>query len=121
MGFTLIELLVVMTIVATLLSIVLPRVAQRLDTAKEVVLKENLAGLRRALDQHLGDRGAYPETLQDLVRLRYLRAIPIDPMTDRRDSWVPMLRHDEDGSASVYDVHSGASGSAADGTAYSTW
>ena len=45
MGFTLIELLVVMTIVATLLSIVLPRVAQRLDTAKEVVLKENLAGL----------------------------------------------------------------------------
>jgi len=120
-GFTLIELLVVMAIVSALLTIVTPRYMRQADRAKEAALRENLGAMRIALDQFYGDRGSYPERLADLVTLRYLRAMPLDPVTDRRDSWVLELRDEEGGRKVIHDVHSGASGSATDGTLFKSW
>lgn len=119
-GFTLIELLVVLAIVATLLSIVAPRYVHQADRAKEAALKENLSVLRRALDEYYSDSGKYPEKLSALIERHYLRALPLDPVTNRADSWVPVPGTDEDDKTLV-DVKSGARGKALDGTEYSSW
>jgi general secretion pathway protein G len=119
-AFTLIELLVVLAIIATLLSIVAPRYVHQTDRAKEAALKENLAVLRRGLDEYYGDTGRYPEKLSELSEHHYLRALPLDPVTNRSDTWVPVLGTDEDEKA-VVDVKSGAHGKGLDGSEYSTW
>jgi len=121
LGFTLIELLVVMAIVAALLGIVAPRYMNRVAVAKEAALKENLSALRIGLDQYYSDRGTFPEALGELVARRYLRALPLDPVTERRDSWVPVIREEEGGRKVVHDVHSGATGRAIDGTLFASW
>ncbi|VTU40514.1 PilD-dependent protein PddA [Variovorax sp. PBS-H4] len=120
-GFTLIELLVVMVIVSALLTIVAPRYMRQADRAKEAALRENLEAMRIALDQFYGDRGSYPERLADLVTLRYLRALPLDPVTERRDSWILQLRDEEGGRKVIHDIHSGATGNATDGTPFKSW
>jgi general secretion pathway protein G len=119
-GFTLIELLVVMAIIATLLSIVAPRYFNSIEKAKETVLRQDLGILRESIDQFHADMGNYPITLEELVERRYLRKIPIDPMTDSDTTWieVPPFNEDEDG---VYDVHSGSREVALDGTYYEEW
>src|SRR5690606_17591070 len=89
-GFTLIELLVVMAIIATLLSIVAPRYFSAIDKAKEAVLRQDLKIMRDAIDQFHADSGKYPLDLEELVDRRYLRSIPIDPMTDSNETWVAM-------------------------------
>lgn len=86
-GFTLMELIVVMTVIALLLSLALPRYLDALDRGKDKVLERNLGLLREAIDQHYGDRGRYPDRLEDLVERRYLRAVPLDPYSERPD-WV---------------------------------
>ncbi len=118
-GFTLIELLVVLAIIATLLSIVAPRYYQHVERSKEAVLRENLASVRDAIDQFHADAGAWPATLETLVERRYLRALPIDPITERNDTWV--LLAPPGGEAGVYDIRSGAEGSGLDGQAYRDW
>lgn len=120
-GFTLIELLVVMAIVAALLSIVAPRYVQKIDVAKEAALRENLNALRIALDQYNADKGSYPEKLAELIDQRYLRTLPMDPVTDRRDSWVASMREEEGGRRVVVDVRSGAAGTGRDGTPFKSW
>lgn len=119
-GFTLIELLVVMAIVATLLSLVAPRYFSSLDKAKETVLRQDLSIMRQAIDQFYSDTGKYPIDLMELVDKRYLRAIPIDPLTESNQTWieVPSPNTTE---AGVYDVHSGYNGRAADGSFYEEW
>ncbi|MDF2444860.1 MAG: type secretion system protein [Moraxellaceae bacterium] len=119
-GFTLIELLVVMAIVAMLLSLVAPRYMRQADKAKEAVLRENLSALRLALDQYYSDKGRYPERLDLLVHERYLRRLPIDPITDRNTTWQAVVL-EEEGRSGIYDVKSGAQGKGIDKTAYSTW
>jgi general secretion pathway protein G len=119
LGFTLVELLVVMAIIATLLTLVAPRYIQSVDRAREAVLRTNLKLLRSAIDQHYADRGGYPESLSVLVERRYIREVPEDPITERRDTWI--LYGHPAGQPGVYDVRSGAAGTAADGTAYATW
>ncbi len=84
-GFTMVELVVVMAMIGLLLSIAVPRYLDALARGRERALEHNLAQLRVAIDQYYGDRGAYPERLQDLVDHRYLRALPPDPYTDRPD------------------------------------
>jgi general secretion pathway protein G len=108
-GFTLIELMVVLAIVALLVSIVAPHYAGRVNRAEETVLRENLALMRDALDQHYADAGRYPERIEDLVAKRYLRALPVDPLTQRADTWVAVPPENPD-KGGVYDVHSGAPG-----------
>lgn len=119
-GFTLIELLVVMSIIATLLTIALPRYFGSVDHSKEVALKQSLSVMRDAIDKFYGDTGAYPETLDDLVVKKYLRAVPVDPITDNSTTW--QETPPPDGKLTgVYDVKSGASGTSRDGTAYQDW
>lgn len=124
-GFTLVELLVVMAIIATLLSLVAPRYVRSVQAARESVLRTNLVGLRDAIDKFRADTGRFPESLDELAAKRYLREVPIDPVTDRMDTWVSVAPTCDAGSAvrctGVGDVRSGAEGSGSDGTAYATW
>lgn len=119
-GFTLIELLVVMAIIATLLSIVAPRYFNSIEKAKETVLRQDLAIMRDAIDSFYSDMDSYPISLEELVERRYLRSIPIDPLTESNATWVevPSFNEEEDG---VYDVRSGHAGQALDGTFYEEW
>jgi general secretion pathway protein G len=119
-GFTLIELLVVMAIIATLLSLAAPRYIGNVDKAKEAVLRENLASLRDSIDKYYADNGKYPASLDDLVSHKYLRRIPLDPVTDSDRTWIVVTPQDQQKGA-VFDVRSGASGHARDGTAYRNW
>lgn len=116
-GFTLIELLVVLTIIALLMSIAVPRYFHTLDKAKENVLKNNLASMRNAIDHYYGDTGHYPDTLQDLVSNKYLRSIPIDPVTDSTTTWI-VVSPDDPRKGAIYDIKSGARGTAQAGISY---
>ena len=118
-GFTLIELLVVMAAIGWLLAIVAPRYVDHVDRAREAVLKQNLAGLRDAIDRFHADRDRYPTDLHELVQERYLREVPLDPLTDRRDTWT--LRAPSGQPGVVFDVRSGAPGQARDGSRYGQW
>ena len=118
-GFTLIELLVVMAALGLLLSIAAPHYAEHVDRAREVVLKQNLAGLRDAIDKYHADRSRYPADLHALVQHRYLRHVPLDPITDRHDSWVLLPPPGQQGV--VFDIRSGAPGQARDGSRYAGW
>lgn len=120
-GFTLIELLVVMAVIATLLTLAVPRYFDHLDRAREATLRESLAVMRDAIDKYRADTGRYPESLDDLVNRRYLRRVPPDPITERNDSWVIVSPPDEPGQRKVWDVQSGAEGQGRDGSEYRTW
>lgn len=119
-GFTLIELLVVMAIIATLLTIAVPRYLVSVEKSKEAVLRTDLNVMRDSIDKFYGDRGKYPDSLEELVSKRYLRAIPRDPITESSESWVVVPPEDPalDG---VYDVKSGAPGHSVDGESFSEW
>jgi general secretion pathway protein G len=119
-GFTLIELLVVMTIIATLLTLAVPRYFGSLEKAKEAVLREDLAMFRDALDKFFSDTGAYPAVLEDLVLRKYLRSIPVDPITESAATWVIVPPNDQR-KGGIYSVKSGAEGLARDGTSYRDW
>ena len=119
-GFTLIELLVVFAILATLLTLALPRYFGSVDKSKEAVLKENLFQMRDAISRYHADKGRYPETLEALATDKYLRKVPIDPITDSADTWIT-VRSDDPQKTGVYDVRSGAQGKASNGTEYAQW
>ena len=116
-GFTLVELLVVLAAVGLLLGIMAPRYVRQVDQAREVTLKHNLVGVRDSIDKFYADRGRYPASLEELVQANYLRALPLDPLTNRADTWQPV----SDAQGGMRDVRSGAQGQAKDGTAYATW
>lgn len=116
-GFTLIELLVVMSIVALLLTIALPRYFGSLDKAKEVALKENLHLVRATIDKFYADKGRYPDKLEELVEQRYLRSVPVDPMTESAETWLLVPPADAQLGA-IYDIKSGAAGLSRGGKPY---
>jgi general secretion pathway protein G len=119
-GFTLIELLVAMTIIALLLSIVVPRYFHNVTKAEETVLREDLALMREALDKYHADIGKYPDTLDDLISKKYLRKIPVDPVTQSSVTWILMPPASTE-KGGVLDIKSGAPGNATDGTAFGDW
>jgi general secretion pathway protein G len=119
-AFTLIELMVVLAIVATLLMLAVPRYFSSLDRSKEAVLKENLFQLRDAIGKHYADKGKYPESVAALVTDKYLRAAPMDPITESAATWI-VVPPDDPQKGGVYDVKSGAQGRGSDGTAYADW
>lgn len=117
-GFTLIELLVVMAIIALLLTLAAPRYFQSVQRSREAVLKEDLHLMREAIDKHYADTGKYPANLEDLVTKKYLRRIPVDPITESATTWVLVDPPDKPGSRAVFDVRSGAPGKSLGGTPY---
>lgn len=119
-GFTLIELLVVLAIIALLLSLAAPRYFSSVERAKETALKHNLATMRDAVQKYHADKNRYPDTLEVLVGERYLRAVPMDPLTESAQTWVVVTPPDG-ATTGVYDIRSGAPGMATDGTLYESW
>lgn len=116
-GFSLIELMVVMAIIATLVVVALPRYETSVDSAKLTALKTNLRILRSSLDRHYEDKGKYPETLQALVDARYIKEIPVDPVSENASTWVSL--DDPQGELEgIVDVRSGARGATPQGVVY---
>ncbi|MEO8186401.1 MAG: prepilin-type N-terminal cleavage/methylation domain-containing protein [Burkholderiaceae bacterium] len=103
-GFTLIELVVVMATIALLLTLAVPRYFHAIDNGKISVQRQNIATIRDAIDKFYGDQTRYPETLQELVQARYLRAVPVDPFTEA-PNWVVIAPQDPTLGA-VFDVRS---------------
>jgi len=122
-GFTLLEILVVMSILGILITLAIPSYNLAILKAKEAALKEDLFILRDLLDQYYSDHGNYPYTLEELVELEYLRAVPVDPLTGSSETWVELYLEEveEDEEPGVYDVHSGSNLVGTDGTPYNEW
>lgn len=119
-GFTLIELLVVLGIVALLLTLAVPRFFPSIDGAKETILADNLRNTRAVVDQYRSDTGRYPESLEQLVEDKYLREIPLDPITESRETWV--LEMPPEGEQGGFgNVRSGAPGNDRRGRPYVEW
>lgn len=120
-GFTLLELLFVLLIVALLAGIVGPVLIGSIGNARESTLKEDLFVLRKAIDDYYADNARYPRELAELVDKRYLRRIPVDPVTERSDTWVAIRAASDAGAGGIIDVHSGAEAAAKDGSFYRDW
>lgn len=124
-GFTLIELMVVISLIIILSTMGLVQYRNSVTRAKEGTLKEDLFRMRDAIDQYYADKTQYPASLDALVSDGYLRRIPKDPFTDSDSSWqtVPAEPDPNNPTAEpgIYDVKSGAEGTALDGSKYADW
>ena len=101
-GFTLIEMLVVMTLIALLLTLAVPRYFSAIDNGRLNVQRQNVATIRDAIDKFYGDQDKYPQSLDELVTKRYLRQVPIDPVSEAPD-WILVAPRDPS-VGGVYDV-----------------
>jgi general secretion pathway protein G len=119
-GFTLIELLVVLGIVALLLTLAVPRFVPRIDNARETILADNLRNTRAVIDQYYSDTGHYPDSLDQLVEKKYLRVVPVDPVTDSSATWI-VVPPDDGAKGAVYSIKSGAPGNDRSGKPYLDW
>ena len=146
-GFTLIELIITITIVAILTALAVPLTRNTIKREKEVTLRQQLREIRAAIDKYkefsdsgqiqikLGTEG-YPETLDVLVegvqmagavdkKLKLLRRIPVDPMTNSTEWGLRSYQDDADaaswGQQNVFDVYTKSGGTALDGTKYRDW
>lgn len=126
-GFTLIELLVVLAIIALMLTIAAPRYLDHVRRSRETALHGSLQVMRDAIDKFEGDQGRLPESLDELVARRYLRALPEDPITARTDTWIAVAPFDLPGAdpdapaSGLADVRSGAEGKGLDEQPYKSW
>ena len=123
-GFTLLELMIVISMIMILMAVAVPVYNQSIVQARESVLRSNLSTLRSVISQYTLDKQKAPQSLDDLVTAGYLRQIPVDPMT-RQTNW-EVVQEDvllavDQQDPGITDVHSASSGTASDGTAYSTW
>ena len=101
-GFTLIEMLVVMTLIALLLTLAVPRYFRSLDYGRANVQRQNVATIRDAIDKFYGDLGRYPDTLDELVAKRYLRHVPVDPVSETAN-WT-LIAPEDTTLGNVFDV-----------------
>jgi general secretion pathway protein G len=151
-GMTLVELIVAFTILLTLTSMAVPLARSRVKRLKERQLSEALKEMRTAIDKYkdmadanklstvdMGgvDAMGYPKTLQVLVdgikgtgttadvKVKFLRRIPLDPMTNSRDWGMHSMQDDPKstgwGGQNVFDVYTKSLDKAADGTPYAEW
>lgn len=123
-GYTLLELMIVVAIAAILVTLAVPSFQKSSVKAREAALKQNLFTLRSVLDQFYADRGEYPLSLETLVTEQYIRQIPIDPLTKSSSTWEETLEEkdeEDDSPAGIFDIHSGSSDVALNGTPYKEW
>ena len=143
-GFTLVELIVATAILAILTTMALPLARISIKREKERELRYDLWQMRDGIDRYkdAADRGAfqtkvgsegYPPDLQTLVdgvdvggkKVRFLRKIPVDPMTGNTDWGLRSMQDDPDsdswGGQNVFDVYTKSQGTAMDGTKYKEW
>jgi general secretion pathway protein G len=124
-GFTLIELLVVISLITILATMGLVQYKNSIVRTQEAVLRTDLFRMRDAIDQYYADKGKYPSGLDTLVSDGYLRKVPEDPISKTADTWqtVPAEADPNNPSAEpgIYDVKSGAQGTALDGSNYADW
>jgi len=143
-GFTLIELIIATTIVVILSTMALPLARLTITREKERMLRNDLWEMRDAIDRYkdAADRGGfqtkvdsqnYPPDLETLVKgvdvqgkkVRFLRKIPIDPMTGTTEWGLRSMQDDPDsdswGGQSVFDVYTKSQGTGLDGTKYKDW
>uniref|UniRef100_A0A7V4XUS9 Type II secretion system protein n=1 Tax=Acidobacterium capsulatum TaxID=33075 RepID=A0A7V4XUS9_9BACT len=143
-GLTLVELIVTVTIISILATAALPMMRFQAKRQKEEMLRHDLWEMRAAIDAYhdAADKGAfqtkvdsmnYPPSLHKLVdgvdiqgkTVRFLRKIPVDPMTGHATWGKRSMQDDPDstswGGQNVFDVYSLSDGTALDGTKYSTW
>jgi general secretion pathway protein G len=124
-GFTLVELLVVISLISILAAMGLVQYKNSILRTQESVLKTDLFRVRDAIDQYYADKGKYPASLDSLVSDGYLRKIPEDPVTKSTDTWQTIPAEADPNNPSsepgIYDIKSGAQGTALDGTNYSDW
>lgn len=146
-GFTLIELIVTVMIISILVGLAVPLAKNSIKREKEFALRAALREIRTAIDKYkdASDRGfimvkvdteGYPETLRVLVdgvqmvgqvdkKLKFLRRIPLDPMTNAAE-WGQRAYQDDPknsswGGQNVFDVYTKSEGTALDGTKYKEW
>jgi general secretion pathway protein G len=143
-GFTLIELIVSTAILVILTGMVIPMARLSIQREKEHELRYDLWMLRDAIDRYkdAADRGAfqikvgtdgYPPDLDTLVngvdvagkKLRFLRKIPVDPMTGKAEWGMRSMQDDPDsdswGGQNLFDVFTKSQGTGLDGTKYREW
>ena len=124
-GFTLIELMVVMSLIVILAGIGLTLYGNSVTRAREATLKEDLFRMRDAIDQFYADKSRYPNSLDELVSEKYLRAVPIDPFTQSPETWQSKYSEPDPSNPTaepgISDVKSGSDGMALDGTVYADW
>ena len=134
-GFTLIEVSIVMVVMSILAMVALPSVKLAVKRRDEMELRRVLRNTREAIDRYWRDKDRvspggidalkYPKSLQVLVDEKYLRVIPIDPMSGKRE-WRIISSTDEPDSEetngdNVWDIKSLSEGVAIDGSKYSEW
>jgi general secretion pathway protein G len=123
-GFTLLEMMIVISIIIILMAIAIPNYNRTVIQSRESVLRSNLSTLRSVISQYTLDKQKAPQSLDDLVQARYLRQIPVDPMT-KETNWEvvqeDMLMAVDQQEPGITDVKSASPGTATDGTAYNTW
>lgn len=122
-GFSLLELMIAMFIMIILLSIAIPTYERSVRNAREIVLKENLFQIRRAIDQYAGDKGKLPASVNDLVEAKYLREKPIDPITESAE-WNEIQGEDPnspDGEQGLVNVKTMAEGEDVNGVSFSEY
>lgn len=124
-GFTMIELMIVMAVIAIIVSIAVPMYQKTIVRAKESVLRNNLFSLRTVIDEYTFDKQKAPQTLQDLVTEGYLRAVPIDPMTNSDSNWRVIMEDAMSATSQnepgIWDVRSGSDAKSLEGTPYGEW
>jgi len=122
-GFTLLELLIVMSIIVILAAVVLPMYSRTVLTARETTLDNDLAQMRKLIDQYAADKGKLPQSLDELVSAGYLREIPKDPITGEND-WQIESGDDPNlpkGGSGVTNIRSASAETSTRGTPYSEW
>src|SRR5215471_10395022 len=124
-GFTLVELLIVISLISILAAMGLVQYKNSVIASREAVLKTDLFRMRDAIDQYYADKGKYPSALDSLVSDGYMRKVPEDPLTKSSDTWVTVPAEPDPNNpsaeAGIYDVKSGAQGTALDGSNYADW
>src|SRR3954467_12542156 len=124
-GFTLIELMIVVSIILILISTAIPIYQRSIVRAREAVLSQNLFTLRSVIDQYTMDKQKAPQSLEDITQAGYLKQIPIDPITNSRETWQveqeDVLQSVDQSQPGITNVHSGASGTGSNGVAYAEW